>query len=120
MQYVLVPGYQRWEIYNRNVDLYYWGMDRHEWGSIHFIIALVFLFLLIIHIALHWTMIINIYRKLIPNNLLRRVVAVIIILLVILLVTFPFFIKPQIQERGYGNIHVLQPLEPETYPDSTM
>jgi hypothetical protein len=30
MKYVLIPGYQRWEIYERNVDLFLWGMGRHE------------------------------------------------------------------------------------------
>ena len=29
IKYVLVPGYQRWQIYNRNVDLFFWGLDRH-------------------------------------------------------------------------------------------
>lgn len=103
IKYVLVPGFKRWEIYNQNVDLSYWGMDRHEWGSIHFIIALTFLVLLIIHIVLHWPVIINIYCELIPNSFVRRVIAVIIICLVILLVIFPLFVEPEVQERGPGN-----------------
>jgi len=104
IKYVLVPGFQRWEIYNQNVNLSYWGMDRHEWGSIHFTIALTFLVLLIIHIVLHWPAIINIYCELIPNSLVRRVIAVIIICLVILLIIFPLFVEPEVQERGPGNI----------------
>ena len=32
IKYVLVPGFRRWEIYDRNVDLSFWGMDRYEWG----------------------------------------------------------------------------------------
>ncbi|MHC4076764.1 MAG: DUF4405 domain-containing protein [Planctomycetota bacterium] len=36
IKYVLVPGYQRWEIYGRNVSLFLWGLDRHQWGTIHF------------------------------------------------------------------------------------
>ena len=105
IKYVLVPGFRRWEIYNRNVDLSYWGMDRHEWGSIHFIIALIFLVLLVIHIILHWAMIVNIYRKLIPNSLARRIITVILICLVILLIIFPVFVKPDVQEGGLGNVH---------------
>ena len=28
-----------------------WGMDRHEWGEIHFWIALTFLVLMVIHLS---------------------------------------------------------------------
>ena len=30
-------------------------MTRHEWGSIHFYMAVVFVVLMIVHIVLHWT-----------------------------------------------------------------
>jgi len=32
-----------------------WSMTRHEWGSIHFYLAMAFVVLMIIHIILHWT-----------------------------------------------------------------
>ena len=32
-----------------------WSMTRHEWGGIHFYLAVVFVVLMIIHIILHWT-----------------------------------------------------------------
>ena len=32
-----------------------WSMNRHEWGSIHFYMAVVFVILMVIHIILHWT-----------------------------------------------------------------
>jgi hypothetical protein len=31
-----------------------WGMDRHDWGGIHFWIAVVFLIALTVHLFLHW------------------------------------------------------------------
>ena len=31
-----------------------WSMTRHEWGSIHFYLAVVFVVLMVIHIILHW------------------------------------------------------------------
>jgi hypothetical protein len=37
MKNVLVPGYKRWDIYGRNVELYFWGLDRHQWGTERFI-----------------------------------------------------------------------------------
>ena len=32
-----------------------WSMTRHEWGSIHFYLAVMFVVLMIIHIILHLT-----------------------------------------------------------------
>jgi len=105
MKYVLVPGYRRWEIYGQNVNLSLCGMDRHQWGTIHLIIGFVFLALLILHIVLHWGMVIAIYRKLIPNTVLRCIVAVVLICLTILLFAFSFFVKPQVIEQGFGGGH---------------
>jgi hypothetical protein len=31
------------------------GLGRHDWGDIHFILALVFLGLILVHLVLHWT-----------------------------------------------------------------
>lgn len=32
-----------------------WSMTRHEWGSVHFYLAVVFIALMIAHIILHWS-----------------------------------------------------------------
>lgn len=31
-----------------------WGLTRHEWGSLHFWISLVFLAAIALHLSLHW------------------------------------------------------------------
>lgn len=31
-----------------------WGLDRHDWGSIHYGIAIVFLGAVAVHLVLHW------------------------------------------------------------------
>lgn len=46
MRYVLPPGSGHF----RTI----WGLDRHEWGSIHFWISVCFLVILVFHIVLHW------------------------------------------------------------------
>jgi len=33
----------------------FWSMTRHEWGDIHFYLALLFLALIVLHIFLHWS-----------------------------------------------------------------
>ena len=31
------------------------GLGRHDWGDIHFVLALLFVLLILVHIVLHWT-----------------------------------------------------------------
>lgn len=102
MKFVLVPGQDRWPIYGRNVELFFWGLDRHQWGTVHLAVGLVFIALLILHIILHWAMILVIYRCFIRNRIVRRVIVVVLILLMVLLLVFPWLIKPQVIERGRG------------------
>ena len=113
IKYVLVPGYQRWEIYGRNVSLFFWRLDRHQWGTIHFIIGLVFLALLVLHVVLHWQMVVGIYRKLIPNCFASWVIALILLVVTIILFAFPYFVKPEVieQGRGKGRGQVLGPCD---------
>jgi len=102
IKYVLVPGYLRWEIYGRNVEMFFWGLDRHQWGTIHLVIGIVFLALLVLHVVLHWSMIICIYSKLIPNRFARWITALILIFVTIFLFAFPYFVKPEVYEQGRG------------------
>lgn len=99
IKYVLIPGIQRNERYGSNVDLEFWGFTRHEWGSIHLIIGIVFLVLLIIHIILHWEMIVCIFRRMIPNKILRTVSATLLTGVSLILIAFPLFVRPELIER---------------------
>ncbi len=102
MNYVLVPGFQRWEIYGRNVDLFFWGMDRHEWGAIHYVLARILLGLLVLHLVLHWKIIVGICRKLIPSRPARWIAAVVLAGLAIVLLGFSVFARPDVRDRAQG------------------
>ena len=102
INYVLVPGFQRWEIYGRNVDLFFWGMDRHEWGAIHFVLAQAFLALLLLHLVLHWQTIVSICRKLIPGQPARWIAAAVLAGLAIFLLGFWIFIRPDVRDHAQG------------------
>jgi len=102
IKFVLVPGYQRREIYGRNVELLFWGLDRHRWGTVHLCIGLTLITLLVLHIVLHWASIVAIFCKLIPNPLIRKVVAVALILVTALLLAFPCFVRPQVLDGPPG------------------
>ncbi len=32
-----------------------WGLGRHDWGAVHFWLAVVFIVLMGVHVVLHWT-----------------------------------------------------------------
>jgi fucose 4-O-acetylase-like acetyltransferase len=46
MRYLLPPGSGRISSI--------WGLNRHDWGDIHFWIAVVFLSIMALHLVLHW------------------------------------------------------------------
>ncbi len=102
MKYVLIPGKETPRVYGRHVELYLWGMDRHDWGSIHLYLAFTLLTLLVIHLILHWQMIVGLYDKLIDSPRLRTRVAFGMLILTVLLLYFPFLVTPEVQERGTG------------------
>jgi len=41
-----------------------WSMTRHEWGDIHFYLAVLFAILMVVHIILHWGWIKNYFKSL--------------------------------------------------------
>ncbi len=35
IKFVLLPGKDTWAVYGRKAELFLFGMDRHQWGTIH-------------------------------------------------------------------------------------
>jgi len=97
IKYVLVPGYKRNELYNSNVELYYMGLTRHEWGSIHLWLSFIFLFLMLLHIILHWKMIKCIFSHMVTGKASRIVIAVFIGTIALFFALSPFFITPVVE-----------------------
>lgn len=53
-RYILPPGTGRFQSL--------WGMNRHQWGEVHFWIAMVLMGILSLHILLHWKWIVCVLR----------------------------------------------------------
>lgn len=104
MKYILIPGHDRWIKYGGNVELYIFNMDRHEWGTIHLVIAFVLLGLLLLHIILHWELIVCLFRQLINNGPTRKLITTGFVFISVFLFLFAFFVKPEIGEiiQGQG------------------
>jgi hypothetical protein len=106
MKFVLLPGSVRNIKYGSNVDLYFLGLDRHQWGTIHLFLGLILLGLLVVHILLHWKMIIAIYRNLLVRGRKTKWIAGILFgLAVLVLLCFPLLVKPEIEPASGKGRH---------------
>jgi len=87
IKYVLVSG--------KNINLLFWGLDRHEWGTIHLIVSLTFMLLLVLHIVFHWKMITCLIKRPIPSNTVRAWFNVSVPIFGFILFFFAFLIIPE-------------------------
>ncbi len=105
IKYVLVPGFKRNDIYGSDVELYYWGIDRHQWGTIHLILSFVLLFLLLLHIVFHWKQIVGIFKKMVPTKALRVILSSLLVVFTFIFGITPFFLTPEIEEGVSHHAH---------------
>ncbi len=101
-RYVLVSGKERWVKYGRNVDLTWWGWDRHDWGQIHLYLGFILLGLLTLHIILHWQMILGLYARLLPEVKTRRQVAYVFLGICLVVFSFALLASPEVKEMQPG------------------
>jgi len=100
IKYILPPGRERILKYGENKDLFFLGMDRHQWGEVHLVAAYVMLALLLLHILFHWKAILCLVRKAISPVWLRRPLWAIIGVLCLAFFLFAFFISPEQREAS--------------------
>ena len=99
MKYVLLPGFERNVLYGNDVDLEFLGFTHHEWGSVHLLLSVVFLVLLVLHLVLHWKMIVALVKWIIPIRSLRISLVSIFSIFCLISLSFPLFVKPEIVEK---------------------
>ncbi len=105
MKYVLVNGTVRNACYGSDCDLLYWGLDRHQWGSIHLLLSLILVALLVLHLVLHWHMMIALFKNMVKSTMGRVATAVILPLTVVFFAIVPLFLKPQVVEKHREHYH---------------
>lgn len=99
MKYVLLPGYKINEKYGTDTDLFFWGLDRHQWGAIHLYLALSMVFLLIFHIIFHWSIIVCIFKRMVPGKIMRWIITFIVTILGIALAIIPVLVNPEVADH---------------------
>ncbi|MDR9364736.1 MAG: DUF4405 domain-containing protein [Balneolaceae bacterium] len=82
-----------------------WGMGRHDWGDIHFWIAISFLMMMVIHVILHWKWIkIKIQGSSgdLHQTKKRSAYAIALFIIVLLLLMAPFLSPVEKSDTGHG------------------
>lgn len=102
IKYTLISGRESWIVYGDKVDLYFLGIYRHEWGTIHLIIGFVLLALVALHVILHWKLIVSLYNRMFQGKLVRRIITVVFIAICALFIIVPFLIKPDVVKIEHG------------------
>ncbi len=97
LKYVLLPGRSARVIYGERTELFYLGLNRHDWGAVHFWAGLIFILLLIVHIILHWRMIGCIFRRMFEKSLTRWILIMLVGIVPLLFVAAPLFITPDVR-----------------------
>jgi hypothetical protein len=100
MKFALLPGRERIVKYGDNAELYFLGLDRHQWGGVHLWTAYVLIGLLVLHIVLHWDMILCLMRKALPRRSVRLAVGTSLVLLCAVFLAFAFLIRPTRAEEA--------------------
>ncbi len=103
IKFVLLPGKERAIVYGSNVELYFLGLDRHEWGTFHLYVAYILIALLAVHIILHFKWIASVFTRFISNTKAKIISGIIFFMVCLYLALFPFTITPEVSyQRGDG------------------
>ena len=86
MRYILPPGSGQYSTI--------WGLDRHQWGGVHFWVSIAFFSILTVHLALHWRWIISVVKGQPKKNSGFRVALGIVGLLAILALSMAPILTP--------------------------
>ncbi len=74
------------------------GLDRHQWGFVHLIIALLFIILLLLHIYFHRAQISCLYKRWTKGNPIKRfILGPLFVAVCILMLGLPCFMSPTTQ-----------------------
>ena len=97
VKYILLSGKEKWDRFGGNFDFTLLGLDRHDWGQLHFVLGLILIGLLLLHLILHGKQIIGIFKKTFKNKIIRIVLAFTLLIITCGLIILPFLIKWTLQ-----------------------
>lgn len=96
LRYILPPG--------SGTSLSVWGFTRHEWGDIHFWIAVFIITVVSIHLALHWRWIVCFLQNKPREGSGTRVALGVAGLMILILISAAPFLSPKEKLSSMDNI----------------
>ncbi|MBW2525928.1 MAG: DUF4405 domain-containing protein [Deltaproteobacteria bacterium] len=102
LAFVLVPGRELHATHGRGVHLTLLGWDRHQWGDLHLALSLLFVGLVVLHVALHWKQVVCMVRRLIPTRRPRIIAVGTFAGLSLFALGFALWASPELQVGGHG------------------
>jgi len=85
----------------KTIDVFV-GLTRQEWGQIHFVIAVIFVVLLMVHLFLHWnwiqSMIVGSREK--PTSMKMRLAVCVVVFLILSILAFPGLGRKQTMNKS--------------------
>ncbi len=93
-KYILLSGSASRAVYGRKVDMLMLGLTRDDWSTVHLYVGYFLMFLLLLHIILHWKQITVMFKQLIKDNVLRIALLVVFVIVSVFMVVFPFILQP--------------------------
>jgi len=112
IKYVLISGSRQWTLYGENVDLRWCGLDRHQWGTVHLLVAAAFIVFLLLHLIFHWKPLCAMWRSLIPVKGRRFFISAALMLISLVLLVFPAFLKVKPIRMAQGQGHHSEAVRP--------
>lgn len=97
LHYLLPPGSGR--------SSSIWGLNRHEWGDIHFYIAIIFFGVLSVHLFLHWRAILNLVKGPSAGEPKLRLALGLVGLITVLLLAIGPLVSPTSTDDGLKESH---------------
>ena len=92
-----------------------WGLGRHDWGEIHFWMAITFIAILIIHLILHWNWIVCMikgrYQSKSPKARRNILLSIAVVVLLTILSVSPFLSSIEHDERAEKEQHGQEKVE---------
>jgi hypothetical protein len=99
-----------------------WGLDRHQWGDLHFWIAIVLVGLMVLHVYLHWSWVVHVVKGSRPErSSLRVALASVLGVSLGIVAGLPFFAEVEsVEESPHRMRSANLPKQPSETIDGSM
>ena len=78
-----------------------WGLSRHDWGDIHFWLAVVFLGILVLHLIMHWRWIVSLVKGKRKEGSGKRVLVGLIAFIALIAIAAAPVFSPVTAKKGH-------------------